>query len=276
MALSVLPSFSTCIRRMSRSSSDSSALSKTAKFETKQLSGPNCWACNTCSPHICRVVAQEDIQVDFIPLPSAARIYFIEFELRDRERCRPSGRGWFSCPAPSTDSERLQKFSTTKFGGLYRRVFLNDYLHGSLLLLDFLRSFVTSKVWHGNPVAPFSPSFNVVDARIRRQLTQMFDLYFGDESAIPIDQHLRDIYKLDVQPASKRPRDEEDDSAGDLHKRLKEKTVLAGVKTGVPTGSGTKFQARQEQFILRPSTTASEVIQRYASVLAASSSFLDE
>ncbi|QSS51542.1 hypothetical protein I7I53_06893 [Histoplasma capsulatum var. duboisii H88] len=121
-----------------------------------------------------------------------------------------------------------------------------------------------------------SPSFNVVDARIRRQLTQMFDLYFGDESAIPIDQHLRDIYKLDVQPASKRPRDEEDDSAGDLHKRLKEKTVLAGVKTGVPTGSGTKFQARQEQFILRPSTTASEVIQRYASVLAASSSFLDE
>ncbi|KAG5303961.1 hypothetical protein I7I50_10886 [Histoplasma capsulatum G186AR] len=121
-----------------------------------------------------------------------------------------------------------------------------------------------------------SPSFNVVDAGIRRQLTQMFDLYFGDESATPIDQHLRDIYKLDLQPASKRPRDEEDDSAGDLHKRLKEKTILAGVKTGGPTGSGTKFQARQEQFILGPSTTASEVIQRYASVLAASSSFLDE
>lgn len=45
--------------------------------------------------------------------------YFIEFELRDRERCRPSGRGWFSCPAPSTDSERLQKFSTTKWNHIF-------------------------------------------------------------------------------------------------------------------------------------------------------------
>lgn len=119
-----------------------------------------------------------------------------------------------------------------------------------------------------------SPRFYVVDARIRRQFAQLFDLHFGDESATPIDQYLRDIYKLDVQPASKRPRDEEDDSAGDLHKRLKGQTILAGMKTRGPTGSGTKFQARQEQFILGPSTTASEVIQRHASVLAASSSFL--
>ncbi|EDN05336.1 predicted protein [Histoplasma mississippiense (nom. inval.)] len=39
MALSVLPSFSKCIRRMSRSSSGSSALSETTKFETERLSG---------------------------------------------------------------------------------------------------------------------------------------------------------------------------------------------------------------------------------------------
>ncbi|KAG5297604.1 hypothetical protein I7I48_06767 [Histoplasma ohiense] len=322
---SVLPSSSTRTPRMSRSSSNSSAFSETIKFETKRLSGPNCWACNTCSPHICHVVAQEDIQAELweqaglfnfsyksvensIPLCPSCHAefdrfidpgyvffptdisYFIEFELRDRERRRqaaetgsPVQRQVPTASDYKTFQQQNGIISSDTVGGLYRRVFLRNYLLGGLLP-DLPRSFATSKFWHGNPMASLrramaalgSSRFYVVDARIRQQLTQLFDLYFGDESDTPIDKHLRDIYKVDVQPASKRPRDEEDDSAGDQHKRLKGQTILAGMKTGGPTGSGTKFQAREEQFILGPSMTTSEIIQRYASVLAASSSALDE
>ncbi|KAB8237106.1 uncharacterized protein BDW43DRAFT_307392 [Aspergillus alliaceus] len=103
-------------------------------------------------------------------------------------------------------------------GGLYRCVFLKDFLHDGIFP-DLVRSFATPKEWPGNPMASIrraiaalgSPRLYVVDPKIRSDLERLRDLYFGDEFQSPVDARLRDIYKLDAKLANKQHLEEQDD-----------------------------------------------------------------
>ena len=251
-----------------------SSFSNQTKLEVIRLDGPNCWACNTDSPHFAHVIPQADTQVgdvtflswilkltrchvqkkvwedsqlinfsysspaNSVPLCPSCHAefdnptdpgfvffptdldYFIDFELRDRQRRQQGGIRKVPSASDYKDHQiRESKVSSLAPGGLYRRVFLKDYLLGGLLTMDMFQLFASDKTWHGDPIASLRRAIGmlgsaravILDANITRQLHQLQDLYFSD-SANP-----RLSLYYGRKTAEKRPHDEDSDNEDDRH-----------------------------------------------------------
>ncbi|KAF5857500.1 hypothetical protein ETB97_005714 [Aspergillus alliaceus] len=154
-------------------------------------------------------------------------------------------------------------------GGLYRCVFLKDFLHEGIFP-DLIRSFATPKEWPGNPMASIrraiaalgSPRLYVVDPKIRSDLERLRDFYFGDESQSPVDARLRDIYKLDAKLANKQHLEEQDD-LGRAEKKMKGQKAEHNIDIAEGMGSTNQFLMYPD-WVLGPDVTTNEVVQLYA------------
>lgn len=164
--------------------------------------------------------------------------------------------------------------SSDAIGGLYRRVFLKNFIAGGMIP-DVVRLCSTPKEWHGNPMASIrravaalgSPRFYVnVDPKIRSDLELLRNLYFGDESLSLADPHLRDANKLDAQLANKRHLEEQDDS-GRAEKKMKDQKTEQNIGTTKGMGS-TNQSLMHPDWELGPDTTANEAVQKYAHLLS--------
>lgn len=218
-----------------------------------------------------------DLSIDpgYVFFPTDLK-FFIDFEMKDRER-RPitAGPGH---PIPRqvptaveyrTHQQGSGMVPSNAIGGLYRRVFLKDFLLGGIVS-QVLPTFATHREWHGNPMASIrraiaalgSPRFYVVDPKIRSDLERLRDLYFGDESQSPIEKHIRDIYKLDAQPANKRHLEDQDDS-GRAKKNMKDQKTEHNIDIAEGMGS-TNQHLMHPDWVLGPDVTANKVVQLYA------------
>ena len=137
--------------------------------------------------------------------------FFIDYELRDRQRRHQGGIRKVPSASDYKDHQvREHKVSPLALGGLYRRVFLKEYLHGGTFPLDLLRMFTSDKAWHGDPIATLrrgiyvlgSARVKVLDASTIDQLHQLRYLYFSDY----VSPRLPLLYRH--KAPSKRPHDD--------------------------------------------------------------------
>ncbi|KAM5447629.1 hypothetical protein MaudCBS49596_005888 [Microsporum audouinii] len=294
---------------MSNTSSQSSTLSETIKLESKRLSGPNCWACNTRQPQICHVVAQQDTQIEVwekaglfnfayksvanaIPLCPSCHVqfdlaidpgyiffpadlhFFINFELEDRERRRLTAESGFPVKRQVPTAKdykdhqiRNGSISPEDVGGLYRRVFLKNFLHDGMFP-SIIPTLTTPKCWHGDPMASLrraiaalgSPRIYVINPETRSSLEQLRDLYFSDTAERQIQENLQH-----GQQPTQATRRSQNEATEESVKKRKGKTVEDSQDVD---GHGLGFNLEAgDTFILGPTMTANEVIQKYAPVL---------
>lgn len=209
--------------------------------------------------------------------------FFIEFEIEDRERRRIAAE--IGQPQsiqrrvpPAIEYEARQRETgvlsseATSIGGLYRRVFLRNFLLGGLRP-ELLRSLATHKQWHGNPIASFrramaalgSPRLLVMDVTIRNDLQRLRDLYFEDEFQKPAHALLRDIYGADDSRDNKRHLEEQDEDEITA-KKFKHQEIEPRVDNTeriVPT-SQLRMCPGREDWVLGPNNTANMEVDRFA------------
>ncbi|GAD95800.1 conserved hypothetical protein [Paecilomyces variotii No. 5] len=144
---------------------------------------------------------------------SADLKFFIEFEMKDREKRRILAEaGYVTKRQVPTAAEYLKHqeenglVSSNASGGLYKRVFLiKNFTPVLYQIPKVMREWSTPKQWHGNPMASIrraiaalgSPRFLLVDPTIRRDLERLRDLYFSDWSQIPGNDCLRGLNARD-------------------------------------------------------------------------------
>ncbi|KAE8388776.1 hypothetical protein BDV23DRAFT_158434 [Aspergillus alliaceus] len=223
-----------------RSSQSSSTFSPSIQLRVKQMDGDRCWACHSESPQICHVFAQEDRQaplweelglIDFainsdtnaIPLcptchnqfdcaldPGFIFIptdlpYFIEFELKDRQRRKiQADSGVISKRAVPTP-EMYKRYQIDKgiialdaIGGQYLPFFLKHYLLPDLPF-DVSQYYSKPKEWHGAPLASIrrcllvlgSARLRSLPVQTRLELEKLRNLYFLDNEgdSPPLDNN---------------------------------------------------------------------------------------
>lgn len=202
--------------------------------------------------------------------------FFIEYELRDRQRRQGSG-GPRRTPSASEYKDhqvRERKLSSTEAGGLYRRIYLKNYINGGVLPLNVLEVFATDKVWHGDPIASIrravailgSPRIDTVDAKTVCELQTIQKLYFAG-SANPI------VAQLNHRERSKRPRDDTDED-DEMNKRQKDQTRSRDGHNAHRPGDGadqkqtlgTAKKPPGETWVLGPEFTTEMAVKRFSPV----------
>lgn len=173
----------------------------------------------------CHVEFDLSLDPGYVFFPTDLK-FFIEFEIEDRERRRiaahsgqPIKRRVPTAREYLLHQQKTGVVSSESIGGLYRRVFLRNFLHSGHFP-DLVRSLATPKPWHGEPLASIrrvmgalgSPRQYVLDITIRNDLEQLRDLYFGGEPQYHDEAFLRDVYKLDAPGNNKRNSGDEDES----------------------------------------------------------------
>ncbi|PYH98484.1 hypothetical protein BO71DRAFT_316258 [Aspergillus ellipticus CBS 707.79] len=239
----------------------------TFSYESAENAIPLCASCHV----------EFDLAIDpgYVFFPTDLK-FFIDFEMEDRERRRiaaenghPIRRQVPTAVQYRTHQQENGMISSDAICGLYRRVFLKNILHGGIFP-DLVRSFATSKEWHGNPMASIrraiaalgsSRFYVVVDPEIRSDLERLRNLYFGDETQNPESAHLRDIYKLDAQLDNKRHLEDQDDS-GRAAKKMKDQETEHNIN--IVEGMGSTNQCLWDpDWVLGPDSTSNKVMQRY-------------
>ncbi|PGG95230.1 hypothetical protein AJ79_10171 [Helicocarpus griseus UAMH5409] len=293
--------------RSSKYSIKSDAFSAATKLEVERLAGEDCWACGNESARICHIVAKEDSQArlwdefglinfsltsagnavplcptchnqfDLVTNPGFLFIptdlqYFIQFELKDRERRR-------------TDREqRIMSKREVPTRDLYR--VYQHYFHRNRLPFDVLPYFSQPKQWHGAPLATFRRAFpvlggarlNALSRQTRLELQQLRDLYFLNEeedspSMVPVT-----ISTPRPQPEDQKKRPPDDnrlDDPGSMEKKSKpsargdaarEKAHRSG-----EVGTNRQFLVLGNSSFdwdLGPDISTEEAVRRYGPVLA--------
>ncbi|KAB8227564.1 uncharacterized protein BDW43DRAFT_242985 [Aspergillus alliaceus] len=239
---SIIMSDATSVGTSRASSLKSSAFSESTKLRVRQIDGDECWACGTEPPHICHV-AQEDRQaslwvelglIDFpltsvlnaIPLcpschdqfdclndPGFVFIpkdlqFFIEYELKDRERRKIAAEKGVILKRETPTSEQYKIYQVSKgiitvdaIGGQYLPVFLKSYLHRRRFDFNIAQVLSKPREWHGAPLACLrrciqalgSPRLGIVNRDSCLKLRQLYDLYFFDDEYSPSCNKLPDL-----------------------------------------------------------------------------------
>ncbi|KAG5291647.1 pyruvate dehydrogenase kinase [Histoplasma ohiense] len=309
----------------------SDAFSAATKLEVKRLAGENCWACGSGPVHICHIIAKEDSQAQLwnefglitFPLTSVGNAvplcplcrnqfdlvadpgflfiptdlqYFIQFELKDRERRRADmEQGVISKrEIPTRDIYRAHQvkqgiISADSVGGLYLPIFLKHYFHCNQLPFDVLPYFSRPKQWHGAPLATFRRAFpvlgsarlNALSRQTRLELQQLRDLYFLTEEedspsmvpgSIPTPRPQADDKKRKRSPdddtrddtGSKKPKPT---ARGDAAREKGDRSGEAGTHRQCPA----TLRDSSLDWVLGPDIPTEEAVRRYAPVLARSS-----
>lgn len=205
--------------------------------------------------------------------------FFIEYELRDRQRRRQQG-GIRKAPSANDYKDhqvREHKMSPLELGGLYRPVFLKEYLLGGRMPMEVLQKMVSDKAWHGDPIATLrramavlgSARVGILDTNTIRQLRQLQELYFSDYAS---DSRLSFVYQR--KTSEKRPHDDLDNEDERQHKRrsfLQDSTSDASHK-GPASDHSDKPQSPNvsdtSAWVLGPQSSTNETIERFAPVFA--------
>ena len=214
--------------------------------------------------------------------------FFINYELHDRQRRQQGGVRKTPSASDYKDHQvRECKVSSLTPGGLYRRVFLKDYLHDGILSMDMLQMFASDKSWHGDPIASLrraigmlgSARIGILDANILRQLHQLQDLYFSDS----VSPRLSLLYRHKMP--EKRPHDDSDNEDDGQHKRRSFLQDSArrydDINAPQSTDTSQKDPARNPgdipqssdasqacDWVLGPQSSTNEIIKRFAPVFS--------
>ncbi|KAJ5680162.1 hypothetical protein N7536_011301 [Penicillium majusculum] len=292
----------------------SDVFSTATKTEIKRLAGDSCWVCQSTDPQICLVIGKEDKQVDLwlnaglidfsltsaangIPLCGSCHTqfdrdhdpgiifiptdlqYFIDFELDDRkQRSTTTSVLHRNVPTRVMYKDHLMKNNKILEGatsGLYRRIFLKDYLHPGLISPEDL-GVTSSKQWHGASIATLrrgimalgSPRIASLDEATVNQLQTLRDLYFRPTEENPVN--IRSSRPLPDHQGEKRPADGDE---GQLKsKRVKQDPTRLDKPEDIDGNNSNHQQNRgrafQDEWILGPDLTTQDVIFRYAPVFA--------
>ncbi|KAI9035265.1 uncharacterized protein KD926_004234 [Aspergillus affinis] len=293
----------------------SDAFSEAVKLEIKRLADNQCWACLAPMTQVCHVFGKLDPQLGlwysqnlidfclsskdngialcplchnyfdqstdpgFVFLPTDLQ-YFIEFELNDHDQ-RKLGDG--RCrKVPSAEDYRMHQLKKDEInvesvGGLYRPIFLQNYLVGGQLSPEQLESLSTPKPWHGAPIGTLRRGILVLgggrvrslDDQTRLQLESLRDLYFLDSEPSPsalIDGR---------QPASVAEqgdkRSAEDELEGpNKRSKFQDSVGVQKNKAGFENINYSHCPNHIDfcrKWVLGPDFTAAQAVQRYASIL---------
>ncbi|KAJ9303618.1 hypothetical protein DTO217A2_6889 [Paecilomyces variotii] len=214
----------------------------------------------------CHVEFDRSIDPGYVFFPSDLK-FFIDFELEDRERRETAAANGNPVKRQVPGAIQYRKYQQDKglvssdaIGGLYRRVFLKNFLLDGRYP-DVLRDCSTPKEWHGNPIASIrrafaalgSPRIYVLGSEIRKELELLRDLYFADVfqsgSGPLLKRHLEEEEEEedDAPPAKKATRDRGPQHLTDT---LEEKHSSQSVKDAV--------------WALGPNSTSNTAMQLYA------------
>lgn len=160
-------------------------------------------------------------------------------------------------------------------GGLYRRIFLKDYLHPGLISPEDL-GVTTPKQWHGAPIATLrrgimalgSPRITSLDKTTVNQLQTLRDLYFRPTEDNPIN--IRGSLPRPDRQGKRRLMD------GDEEKSKSKRAKQDSTRMAEPEDTGgnnfnpqqNRDRAFEDEWVLGPGLTTQEVICRYAPVFA--------
>ncbi|EDN02656.1 hypothetical protein I7I51_07656 [Histoplasma capsulatum] len=281
----------------------SDAFSAATKLEVKRLAGENCWACGrglaagNAVPLCPLCHDQFDLATDpgFLFIPTDLQ-YFIQFELKDRERRRADmEQGVISKrEIPTRDMYRAHQvkqgiISADSVGGLYLPIFLKHYFHCNRLPFDVLPYFSRPRQWHGAPLATFRTAFlvlgsarlNVLSRQTRLELQQLRDLYFlteeeGSPSMVP-GSIPTPRPQADDQERKRSPDDDTRDDTGSIKPKPTARGDAAPEKGDRSGEAGTHRQCPATirdsslDWALGPDIPTEEAVRRYAPVLARSS-----
>jgi hypothetical protein len=230
--------------------------------------------CCTCHLEFDR---SEDPGFVFIPLDLQ---YFIDFEIENRKKRSSAVR---DVPTAVMYRRHLVEkgiISNDAASGLYRPIFLKQYLLGGLASPEQFR-FTEPKEWHGAPLATLRRGILVlgsgrickVDSKTVSQLETLRNLYFrADEEYSPEVGN-----RQTEQGLQSRKRQTDDDTNSRSKKRMKTKDLT---KTSEPENTGGRylrsaqthscapFRLQQDDWTLGPQFTTEQIVQRYADVLA--------
>ncbi|KKZ66454.1 hypothetical protein EMCG_07819 [[Emmonsia] crescens] len=220
----------------------------------------------------------------FVLLPSDLQ-YFIDVELDERQARKLALKNGKDVhrKVPTAEEYKIHqsnngKVSADASGGLYRPIFLKNYLLGGRLPSHILDTLSTPKQWHGAPVATLRRGILVLggarvqslDAETRSQLELLRDLYFLDDEESSPAVHSRQAY-LVAQQGQKRLLDDEQGGRNNLSK-FSNPATESGNK-----GADEDITSRQcspsalnapRRWTLGPGLTADEAVLRYAPLLS--------
>ncbi|CEL09620.1 hypothetical protein ASPCAL12753 [Aspergillus calidoustus] len=235
----------------------SSVFSESVTYEVKNKASNSCWACPRGRPQVCHVVPRDDLQtqlwierglIDFrisshlngIALCGSCHTefddaydpwfsfmpadldFFINFELRDRERRRQvalSGQA----PrrrVPNANSYKQHQvdsgiIDSDSIGGLYTPYYLAPVSHR-------VSTFSTPRPWHGAPLASLRRAFLLlgsgraqsIDKDQLQKLWRLKELYFSDDEIAVAENS-----PVETPSTPKRPAEEASDMGGSPAKR---------------------------------------------------------
>lgn len=252
-------------------------------YSSPANSVPLCPSCHDQFDNIC------DPGLVFFPSDLA---YFIEFELKDQQQRRPGG----ARKTPSANDYRTHQAKENKVppqapGGLYRRVFLKDYLHDGIMPVEMLQMFASEKVWHGSPMASMrraigmlgSVRIGILDPHIIHQLHQLQSLYFSGAGC----SRLKLLYGPKTLGKRAHDSDSDDDSTEQKRPRFRQDLPTASdninanasrpTDTTNPTEPAENFSDAPRSsnaskaycdWVLGPQSSSNGIIQRFAPVFS--------
>ncbi|KAE8381464.1 hypothetical protein BDV26DRAFT_255660 [Aspergillus bertholletiae] len=320
----IIMSDTTSVRTSRASSLKSNAFSESTKLRVRQIDGDECWACGTEPPHICHVVAQEDRQaplwvelglIDF-PLTSVLNAiplcpscydqfdcltdpgfifipkdlqFFIEYELKDRERRKTAAEKGVILKREIPTSEQYKIYQVSKgiitadaIGGQYLPVFLKSYLHRGRFDFNIAQVLSKPREWHGAPLACLrrciqalgSPRLGIVNKDSCLKLRQLYDLYFFD------DEYSPSLYNKLPDPAarsepinSRKKRQFNDVTPGDPHSAKRhQESREGGNNSSQDTITFCPILLREVRAVwsLGPDISTEEAVRQFAPVITRS------
>lgn len=238
--------------------------------------------CPTCH-------SQFDLAIDpgFFFVPTDLR-YFIQFELKDRERRKRAAEEGTILDRETPAAEEYKAHQVAKgiippdaIGGQYLRVFLKSYLHHDELPFDVMAYLSKPKEWHGAPLASLrraipilgSGRLKALKSQMRLELQKLRDLYFLDEESSPGNMSV-DLGTRQTQPndqVKKRQLDDiTDDKSGSPKKQRQGNEERSSRDPGTTRYCPILLKEVLSYWTLGPDVTAEEAVRRYAPVFARS------
>lgn len=240
--------------------------------------------CPTCH---CQFDKAIDPGLVFVPVDVE---YFIEFELRDRERRRKAAEEGLTAARRVPTSEMFKAHEVQKgiieadaIGGLYTPIFLKPYLHEGLVPAEFMQIFSKPKPWHGSPLASLRRSFQIlgsarlrsVERKTRIDLERLRTLYFYlDVDDGPWSELSCPVVPRD-EPDDKRKKRRIDDTAPGKNEPSKRRGPGAGngmgsQGQGKATYCSVQRQGAYHDWNLGPHMSTEDAIHLFAPVIARS------
>lgn len=216
----------------------------------------------------------------FVFIPTDLQ-YFINFELEDRKRRSTSNIASRQVPTGAMYRDHLikeKKIPDDATGGLYRPIFLKEYLLPGIISVEDL-GITTPKQWHGAPIATLrrgilalgSGRITSLDKATVNQVQMLRDLYFrpAEDNSVNIRSSL---FPPDLQFEKRRMDDDDVDDDQPANKRFKRDSTRMdepehkdGKDLNTQQHCLRDFEA---EWVLGSDFTSEQIIHRYAPVFA--------